>query len=145
LLCHLLVVFMTTPIGTVVDQVEGVVESPNERGIKVAGEWRNVSRFHPIDLPERGARVRLGLDRQGFIRTLQVLDAAPSSTSISSVAPTTRDRTITRLAVLKAASNFLGLMGQSREEVRSDHVLLLADKWLAWVEQANEEQEGAEF
>src|SRR5207253_6074264 len=32
-------------------------------------------------------------------------------------------------------SNFLGLMSQAREEVRSDHVLVLADKWLAWVEQ----------
>src|SRR5437899_1085754 len=115
--------------GTVGDQVEGLVESANDRGIKVAGEWRNISKFHPVDLPDRGARVRLELDSKGFIRTLQVLDVAPSSSS------STRDRTITRLAVLKAASNFLGLMSQAREEVRSDHVLVLADKWLAWVEQ----------
>jgi hypothetical protein len=26
-------------------------------------------------------------------------------------------------------------MSQAREEVRSDHGLLLADNWLAWVEQ----------
>ena len=26
-------------------------------------------------------------------------------------------------------------MSQTREEVKSEHVLLLADKWLAWVEQ----------
>src|SRR6266849_2181962 len=124
---------MTTISGTVGDQVEGIVEAANERGIKVAGEWRNVSKFHPVDLPERGARVRLELDAKGFIRSLQVLDAAPSSTPSGS-----RDRTITRLAVLKAASNFLGLMSQAREEVRSDHVLVLADKWLAWVEQDDE-------
>jgi hypothetical protein len=37
--------------------------------------------------------------------------------------------------VLTAAANFLGLMSQAREEVRSDHVLLLVDKWLVWVEQ----------
>ena len=37
--------------------------------------------------------------------------------------------------MLKAASNFLGLMSQAREEVRSDHVLVLADRWLTWVEQ----------
>jgi hypothetical protein len=144
LLCHLLVVFMTSPNGTVGDQVEGLVESANDRGIKVAGEWRNISKFHPIDLPARGARVRVDLDGKGFIKSLTVLGEAPSSTSGSS-SPTTRDRTITRLAVLKAASNFLGLWGATREEVRSDHVLVLADKWLAWVEQANEEQEGAEF
>ena len=124
---------MTAPNDHVGDQVEGVVEQINERGIRVAGEWRNVSKFHPVDLPERGARVAISLDNKGFIRTLQVLDAAPSSTSSGS-----RDRTITRLAVLKAASNFLGLMSQAREEVRSDHVLVLADKWLAWVEQDDE-------
>jgi hypothetical protein len=136
---------MTTPNGTGVDQVEGLVESVNDRGIKVAGEWRNLSKFHPLDLPERGARVRVDLDGKGFIRSLQVLDGAPSPTSSSSSASTTRDRTITRLAVLKAASNFLGLMGQSREEVRLDHVLLLCDKWLAWVEQTDDRGEEEQF
>ncbi len=124
---------MTAPNDHVGDQVEGVVEQINERGIRVAGEWRNVSKFHPVDLPERGARVAISLDNKGFIRTLQVIDAAPSSTPSRS-----RDRTITRLAVLKAAGHFLGLMSQAREEVRSDHVLVLADKWLAWVEQDDE-------
>lgn len=133
---------MTTPNGTVADQVEGLVESANDHGIKVAGEWRNVSKFKPVELPERGARVRLELDSKGFIKSLQVLAGAPSPTSTSSSA---RDRTITRLAVLKAASHFLGLMGQSREEVKSDHVLLLANKWLAWVEQPDEREEEPEF
>jgi hypothetical protein len=133
---------VTTTNGTVGDQFEGFVESVNDRGIKVAGEWRNLSKFHPIDLPERGARVRVDLDGKGFIRTLQVLDGAPSATSTSS---STRDRTITRLAVLKAASNFLGLMGQSREEVKSDHVLVLCEKWLRWVEQTDEAEEEEPF
>jgi hypothetical protein len=30
-------------------------------------------------------------------------------------------------------------MSPSREEVKSEHVLVLADKWLAWVEQPEEE------
>jgi hypothetical protein len=128
---------MTTSNGTVGDLVEGIVESANDHGIKVGGEWRNVSKFKPVDLPDRGARVRLELDAKGFIKTLQVLDGAPASSR--NVA--TRDRTITRLAVLKAAANFLGLMGQSREEVRSEHVLMLADKWVAWVEQGDQEED----
>jgi hypothetical protein len=133
---------MTTPNG-VGDQVEGVIETRNDHGIRIDGHWHNVSKFKPIDLPDRGARVRVDLDGKGFIRSLQVLDGALSSTSRSS---TTRDRTITRLAVLKAASNFLGLWGATREEVRSDHVLLLADKWLAWVEQtAEDEEDGSQF
>jgi hypothetical protein len=35
-------------------------------------------------------------------------------------------------------------MSQTREEVRSDHGLVLADKWLRWVEQTNKEAEAAE-
>jgi hypothetical protein len=119
---------MVTTNGQVADVVEGIIESTNERGIRVCGEWRNVSKFHPVDLPGRGARVHLQLDAKGFIKSLQILDGAPPATGSNSLA---RDRTITRLAVLKAAANFLGLMSQSHEEVKSDHVLVLADKWLA--------------
>ena len=127
---------MTTSNGPVGDVVEGIVGGANERGIKVGGEWRNASKFHPVDLPERGARVRLELDAKGFIKTVQVLDTAPSSSSPMSI---TRDREIRRMAVLKAAANFLGLMGQAREDVKSEHVLVLAERWLAWVEQPEQE------
>jgi hypothetical protein len=34
---------------------------------------------------------------------------------------------INRLAVLKAAASFLGALSQTREEVRSERVLVLAD------------------
>ena len=119
--------------GRITAHVEGTVESANERGVRLDGEsdWRNFSKWttEPITPPRRGSNVRLALDASGFVRSIEILDAAPPTSS------PTRDRTITRLAVLKAASNFLGLMSQAREEVRSDHVLVLADKWLAWVEQ----------
>jgi hypothetical protein len=127
---------MTTSNGQVADVVEGLVESANERGIKVGGDWRNVSRFHPLELPARGARVRLELDSKGFIRTVQVLDAAPAVSSSSS----TRDRTIARLSVLKTAAAFLAQMGQVHEGVKSDHVIPLAEKWLAWVEQEGSDE-----
>jgi hypothetical protein len=125
---------MTTSNGTVADQVEGIVEGRNERGIRVGGEWRNLSKFHPLDLPGQGARVRLELDGKGFIRTLQVLDAAPVAS------PSMRDRTITRLSVLKTAAAFLGQMAQVHEGVKSDHVIPLAERWLAWVEQEGGER-----
>ena len=124
--------------GRITAHVEGTVESANERGVRLDGEsdWRNFSKWttEPITPPRRGSNVRLALDASGFVRSIEILDAAPPTSS------PTRDRTITRLAVLKAASNFLGLMSQAREEVRSDHVLVLADKWLAWVEQEGEDE-----
>jgi len=39
-----------------------------------------------------------------------------------------------RLAVLQAAATFCGQWGQAREEIRSEHVLVLAERWLAWVQ-----------
>jgi len=35
--------------------------------------------------------------------------------------------------VLKAPAAFLGALSQTREDVRSEHVLVLADRWLEWV------------
>jgi hypothetical protein len=118
--------------GRVVDHVDGIVASSNARGIKLRDrdDYLNFSRFAdpPIAPPRRGANVRLGLDADGYIRQLEDLEPGPA-------VGTDRERLVTRLAVLKAAANFLGLMGQAREEVRSEHVLVLADKWLAWVQQ----------
>jgi hypothetical protein len=111
-------------------QVEGLVEATNANGLKIAGAWVNVSRWHPLELPEAGTHVRLEVDSRGYIRELEVLKTAAVSRGGVS-----RNDTIARLAVLKAAANFLGQLSQTREDVRSDHVLLLADKWLAWVGQ----------
>ena len=44
-----------------------------------------------------------------------------------------KDQRITKLAVLKAAAEFVGLWGQTRPEIKSEHVLQIADKWLEWV------------
>lgn len=109
--------------------VEGVVEAVNDKGLKIDGDWVNLSRFRPLDLPEQGARVRAEVDPRGYLCGIDVLDSGKSP----AVSRSPRDETITRLAVLKAAANFLGLMGQSREEVKSDHVLILAERWLEWV------------
>lgn len=115
---------MTTP-----ETVEGIVASVNERGIRIGEDWFNVSKFKPLDLPERGARVRVSVDLKGFLSAITVLEHTPATPSVS------RDTTITRLAVLKAAANFIGLLSQTHDDVKSEHVLLLADRWLAWVDQ----------
>jgi hypothetical protein len=119
------------------EQFEGVIEATNRTGVKIAGAWVNISQFHPVELPETGAHVRVSVDSKGYIRELEVLDAAEKTPAVLSdkLAVTGRDERITRLAVLKAAAEFVGLWGQTREEVRSEHVLAIADKWLAWVNQ----------
>lgn len=118
--------------------VEGTVQSRNERGVRIDGQWLNLSRFRPVGLPDVGARIRAEVDNRGFICSLEVLEPAPLQPAAVS-SHSERNETITRLAVLKAAAHFLGLMGQAHEEVRSDHVLVLADKWLTWVNSPKEE------
>src|SRR5215467_3888601 len=111
------------------EDVEGVVESVNATGLKLGGAWVNVSRFKPVDLPEAGAHIRMKVDSKGYIVELENLSAPSVPTVLSH-----KDERITRLAVLKAAAEFVGLWGQTREEIKSDHVLLIADKWIRWVE-----------
>lgn len=116
------------------EDVEGIVESVNATGLKLGGAWVNLSRFHPVELPESGAHVRLKIDAKGYIVALEDLSLAESESQKTPAVLSGRDERITRLAVLKAAANFVGLWGQTRQEVKSDHVLILADKWLAWVD-----------
>jgi len=107
--------------------VEGIVEGANETGIKVKGEWLNRSQFAPVDLPAKGTYVRAQVDTRGYLKSIESI-SAPATASLS------RDRTITRLAVLKAAADFMGHLGNAREQVKADHVLAVAERWLEWVE-----------
>jgi hypothetical protein len=65
------------------------------------------------------------VDSKGYIVALENLSPAHTSTD--------RDERITRLAVLKAAANFLGQFSQCHDGVKSEHVLVLADRCLDWV------------
>lgn len=107
---------------TTAETITGHVEARNDRGIRVGGEWRNVSKFKPVDLPAIGAEVELGLDPKGFITTLEVLEGPATYSNLS-------DRQTTRLAVLQAAAGFA-----AGRELKSADVLRIADSWLAWVE-----------
>src|SRR3954452_23985205 len=113
--------------------IVGVVEAVNERGIKINGEWKNRSKFAVgCVLPERGAAVACTLDKAGFLRNVEVVsDAGPAPIAGGSDAPSPspKDRTITRLAVLKAAAEF----GAARPNLKSGDVLAIAASWERWI------------
>lgn len=113
----------------------GRVVSVNEKGIKFegAGEWLNASKFAVgLVMPERGQTVTVTVDRQGFMRSCMAADgaavdaAAPRSQNGSGVQ---KDRTITRLAVLKAAAEYAA----SKPQSKSSEVLAIAASWERWV------------
>jgi len=109
----------------VTDTITGRVEARNERGIRIGEDWFNRSQFAPVELPDAGAQVRVKVDSRGYIKELENL-SPPTTPAVLSP----KDDRITRLAVLKAAAAF----GASRPDCKSGDVLLIADKWLAWVE-----------
>jgi len=114
-------------------RITGIVEAVNERGLKINGAWTNVSKYAVgVVLPERGDAVACTLDKAGFLRSVEVVDAIPAPVSGGSdapAAPNVRDRTITRLAILKAAAEF----GAARPSLKSGDVLAIAATWERWV------------
>lgn len=122
--------------GASIDQhVSGIVRSVNDKGLKLEGhdDWLNVSKFAVgVVLPERGAAVTCTLDKGGFLRAVTASDGAaisPARNGAHSAPSGQRDRTITRLAVLKAAAEFASFRG----DLKSGDVLRIAASWETWV------------
>lgn len=125
-----------TIVPNIDTHVTGRVAFVNDKGIKLDDQqnWLNVSKFaHGVVLPERGQIVRCTLDKAGFLRSVEAADgsplAAPPRMAGGADVPSTKDRTITRLACLKAAAEF----GASRADLKSGDVLLIAESWERWV------------
>jgi len=110
---------------TTTETISGVIEARTERGIKVQGRWASISKFKPLEVPEVGAHVALGLDSKGFIVSIEILDDlsqlsdAPANAQVGQ-----------RLEVLRIAAAF----GASRPDCKSSDVLAIAQRWLQWVE-----------
>jgi hypothetical protein len=100
----------------------------NDHGIRIDGNWLNRSKFKPLELPPEGSHVVAVVDAKGFLTSVQVLDEPAATDKVS------RNETITRLAVLKAAAYFCGQRCTVDENVKSSDVLKIADAWLAWVD-----------
>lgn len=110
------------------EHVTGRVMSVNPKGLKLEGhdDWLNYSKFAPeIIPPMKGQVVNLTLDKSGFIRIVDLADGQPTPL----IAPSQKDTTITRLAILKAAAEFTA----SKPEAKSTDVLKIAEAWEAWV------------
>jgi hypothetical protein len=117
----------------------GRVAAVNPKGLRLDGHesWFNISRFATdVVLPERGETVTVVVDGKGFLRAIQPLDGPGATNGSHDPTPAsapgaigTKDRTITRLAVLKAAAAFAA----SRPEASSADVLKVAEAWERWV------------
>ncbi|HZO28002.1 MAG TPA: hypothetical protein VFH48_18655 [Chloroflexota bacterium] len=135
------------------ETITGRVVSVNPKGVKFDGhvDWFNLSQFaRNIVPPMRGQHVTLTLDRQGFVRECTAgvtakTDETPDVDRAYGAPPTAktdetrgaRDRTLTRLAVLKAAAEFAA----SRPQLKSGEVLKIAASWELWVNRPESAEE----
>jgi len=120
-----------TSNGTVHEQLVGLVAAVNPNGIKLEGGdgWLNFSKFAPgLVPPQRGQRVTVRLDGQGFVRAIETADAV---LPIGNTGPS-RDTLIVRQTCLKAASEF----SAGRADIKSGDVLRIAEAWELWVTRA---------
>jgi hypothetical protein len=117
------------------ETISGRVSAVNDKGIRLDGEdgWMNYSRFAVgLVAPSKGEVVSVTLDKAGFVRAIVPTDGAPTSLAdrpTMGLLPHGKDRTITRLAVLKAAAAF----SASKQASSSADVLLIAAAWERWV------------
>ncbi len=125
----------------IIEEISGVVEAANPRGFLLAGRdgWLNISRYaDPVpEIPAEGALVRVGLDKAGFVRTIDVeAEAERSMLNVTeSGAPyaassSLRDMRIMRQAVLNTATAILASGGR---EADAEAVLALAERLESWV------------
>ncbi|HLZ70454.1 MAG TPA: hypothetical protein VKV26_11190 [Dehalococcoidia bacterium] len=125
----------------VVEEISGVIEAANPRGFLLAGResWLNLSRYAdpPPQVPGEGTLVRVGLDKAGFVRTIEVEAEADRSFSSFSEAGApyaassgVRDTRIMRQAVLNTATAILSSGGR---EADAEAVLALAERLESWV------------
>ena len=111
------------------ETISGVVEAINPKGVKIAGQWFNYSRYNDVPRPEKGQQVQMEA-KGGFIRSLEIFERiASAAVGGGNLPQVDRQSTITRLAVLKAAAEFAGM----RPGTTSADVLKVAEAWEQWV------------
>jgi hypothetical protein len=56
-------------------KVKGIVESVNDKGIKIDGEWYNFSKFNRVEIPSEGDAVEIEVKGE-WIKSLRNLTSA---------------------------------------------------------------------
>jgi len=108
-----------------------VVTRTNGTGFQVAGRdgWLNLSKFASVALPAVGQRVRIGLDKSGYVREIapDTAPATPQSTPAPGSAP---DALTARIAALAAAT---AIVARQPGQTTLDAVLAAAERLEGWI------------
>ena len=125
-------------------EITGIIEQVNGRGFRLQGRdgWLNVSQYARLTgAPQRGQRVRVKLDGQGFVRNVTPIQGeqatpTPSTNGNGRHAPHSapserpdRDVIVTRLAVLNTAT---AILSSGARPAAAEDVVKLAKRLEEW-------------
>ena len=99
--------------------VKGIVETVNDKGINIGGNWFNFSQYDPVDTPQEGNAVEIKVDGKNgkWIKELKFI--SPEEAVKENI--TAKDVRITRLSLISSAVEMLKTNGNviSTGEVES--------------------------
>ncbi|HEY7066410.1 MAG TPA: hypothetical protein VII06_33365 [Chloroflexota bacterium] len=128
--------------------IRGEVEVTNDKGVRIAGQWWNYSRYHAVPHPYEDELVEVTVpEGQNWIEGLVVVEDSKGCTVLHQPAPeplaeqahrapqratapsSARDAMIARHVALKAAVSYCA----AREQATTEHILPLASRLEAWL------------
>jgi hypothetical protein len=118
-------------------EIEGTVERVGNYGFTLTGRegWVSLSKFaNPKPaLPEEGQRVRVGLDKGGYARSVVVIDGAPVlATRAETVARGGPSKDV-MIARMNSLTNAVTLLSSGGRVVALADVLGVASTFESWV------------
>ena len=105
-------------------KVRGIVETVNDKGIKIDGEWYNFSKYNRVETPSEGDEVEIEV-REKWIKSLWNLTSAGQQREGRNHSVDNGTR-VTRLALLNTATSILSTHGKPVEVesvINTAHVL----------------------
>jgi hypothetical protein len=89
--------------------VKGIVETVNDKGINISGNWFNFSQYDPVETPKEGDAVEIKLDGKNgkWIKELRFI--SPEEAVKENI--TAKDVRITRLSLISSAVEMLKTNG----------------------------------
>ena len=130
----------------IAEQVAGVVTCSNAKGFQLEGRdgWLNISKFGAgVEIPVKGAHVVTGLDKAGFVRSVEPMTTAVVNSPGAAVSKATdapdKETRIGRMAAINSSIALLSSGGRSIVDVAT--VLGAAAQLEQWVNRPADDHE----
>lgn len=120
--------------------IRGIVETVNDKGINIGGNWFNFSQYDPVETPKEGDAVELKVDGKNgkWIKELRFI--TPEEAVKENI--TAKDVRITRLSLISSAVEMLKTNGNVISTVEVETAARKLEKYVYEpIQKPDEDQE----